>query len=410
MEISFVEAQRDVQFLLHYAASQGITVRNAVISRLLKVIRGSGEITTKDEIAFWEAYIELSQQLAPVSVDSILASHETPHPSSSLFRKIRAIFCGRSIANRTVRRYQYMAIATLFALIFVQIIWVTGATITQDVVQLEDRLTELVRQRNDVRRENARRQVPTRRPEDSTVVESSPLSLLSFFLAGATSPKESEISYNITKTEKMIQAGHENLSNWNHRWGATILFQQTEKRGASPKSENEDAKMDQQEDDGEVVDPGSKVDEHGSVDERNGDRRLKLSFYSGDVDNEVERRIEISSAVVFLGALSSYVLPFLYGLLGACAFVLRRMDNELRSRTFTTQSSTGYSLRLALGPLAGVATAFLVVPSAESTTSVAPEVLDLSVLSPLALAFVAGYGVELLFSFMDRIVGTFTRQ
>jgi hypothetical protein len=36
--------------------------------------------------------------------------------------------------------------------------------------------------------------------------------------------------------------------------------------------------------------------------------------------------------------------------------------------------------------------------------------MALSTLSPFALAFVAGYGVELFFALLDKIVSTFTNK
>jgi hypothetical protein len=36
--------------------------------------------------------------------------------------------------------------------------------------------------------------------------------------------------------------------------------------------------------------------------------------------------------------------------------------------------------------------------------------MTLSTLSPFALAFIAGYGVELFFALLDKIVSTFTNK
>jgi hypothetical protein len=51
-----------------------------------------------------------------------------------------------------------------------------------------------------------------------------------------------------------------------------------------------------------------------------------------------------------------------------------------------------------VGVLGGLAIGWFFKPSGEGVGS----------LSPLALAFVAGYSVDLLFTAMDRIVGAFT--
>ena len=48
--------------------------------------------------------------------------------------------------------------------------------------------------------------------------------------------------------------------------------------------------------------------------------------------------------------------------------------------------------------------------SSNPQTSSAGGALSVSTLSPFALAFVAGYGVELFFALLDKIVSTFTNK
>ena len=121
-------------------------------------------------------------------------------------------------------------------------------------------------------------------------------------------------------------------------------------------------------------------------------------------------RIELSSAKMLLEVLYKYALPWLFGLLGSCAYVLRRLENDLKSGSFSSKSPTFYSLRLVLGPLAGIAIGLLFVPSAQNAVFDTTNILDLAALSPLAVAFVAGYSVELIFSILDRIVNAFIKS
>lgn len=124
---------------------------------------------------------------------------------------------------------------------------------------------------------------------------------------------------------------------------------------------------------------------------------------------EAQNRIEVTSAEFVLQALAAYVLPLLYGLLGAFAYVLRDIAREVRDVTFSADSTIRYGLRLSLGLLSGIAVGLLLTPgSGENGNAVPSEVLDLKTLSPLGLAFVAGYAVELIFAAMDRIVTAFT--
>ena len=96
-------------------------------------------------------------------------------------------------------------------------------------------------------------------------------------------------------------------------------------------------------------------------------------------------------------ALYSYFLPLLYGLLGAFVFILRKLAAEIKSLTYTKESNINYGLRLHLGALAGLAIGWFATP--ENSTS-----WTFSSLSPLAIAFLAGYSVELLFTIMDRLI------
>lgn len=110
-------------------------------------------------------------------------------------------------------------------------------------------------------------------------------------------------------------------------------------------------------------------------------------------------------------AISTYFLPMLYGLIGACFYILRQLPKEIEDVTFTKKSYTNYSLRLAQGPLAGILVSYFVTPP-NTTKSPNPENIEslliidpgINSLSPLALAFVAGYSVEFIFKILDKIL------
>jgi len=97
--------------------------------------------------------------------------------------------------------------------------------------------------------------------------------------------------------------------------------------------------------------------------------------------------------------LGGYLLPMLYGLLGACAFVLRKLSDEIEKLTYANDARVRYSLRLNIGLLSGLAVGWFIKPTATDGI--------FSSLSPVALAFIAGYGSELFFVFLDKIVQAF---
>ena len=99
---------------------------------------------------------------------------------------------------------------------------------------------------------------------------------------------------------------------------------------------------------------------------------------------------------------SSYILPMIYGLLGACAFVLRLISKQVRELSFSKSTAlVQYMLRIILGALAGISIGWFLKPDPSGTNT-------LATISPLALAFVAGYSVELVFTAMDKIITAFT--
>src|SRR5260370_41369426 len=104
----------------------------------------------------------------------------------------------------------------------------------------------------------------------------------------------------------------------------------------------------------------------------------------------VEERMNLMN-----GILASFVLPVLFAAIGAVAFVIRAISEQIRDTTFSQTAPIRHLMRVALGILAGV-----VVGLFNGLSS------QLSV-SPLAVAFLAGYGVEAVFSMFDSIIANF---
>ncbi|MCI5222210.1 MAG: hypothetical protein D3924_05945 [Candidatus Electrothrix sp. AR4] len=112
------------------------------------------------------------------------------------------------------------------------------------------------------------------------------------------------------------------------------------------------------------------------------------------------------SAQLILQPIQQYILPLLYGWIGALAYVLRCINREIKEITYTRQSNEHYRLRIQLGALSGLAVGWFLSVNPEHYT--AHPSFSFGNLSPLALSFLAGYSVELLFSAMDKIVSAFS--
>ncbi len=156
-----------------------------------------------------------------------------------------------------------------------------------------------------------------------------------------------------------------------------------------------------------LIEIGSKL-EASAVAVKDWNTVWRVFKFSGDAissssqPSDFQDYLEVKYATFALDAMKEYVLPLLYGLLGAFAFVFRDIFTEIKDKTFTPESTIKYVLRLHLGALTGLAVGWFF---GDGTT---PSSFSISNLSPLALSFLAGYGVEILFSGMDRLIAAFS--
>ena len=112
----------------------------------------------------------------------------------------------------------------------------------------------------------------------------------------------------------------------------------------------------------------------------------------------------IQQAQSYLVIIGIYLLPLLYGIMGGLSFVLREITSEVRSLTFSRVTNTKYLLRIVLASLAGLSIG-LFWGDLEKT-----QQFGIASLSPMLLAFLAGYCVEYLFMFIERIVTSFVKK
>ena len=94
-----------------------------------------------------------------------------------------------------------------------------------------------------------------------------------------------------------------------------------------------------------------------------------------------------------------YILPLLLGALGACVNILRRISIQIQNSTFSPDSGIRFLLRFCLGMIAGLTFSWLFQVNTTNTTIT---------LSPLAVAFVVGYSVEILFTGLDKVISSLT--
>jgi hypothetical protein len=100
---------------------------------------------------------------------------------------------------------------------------------------------------------------------------------------------------------------------------------------------------------------------------------------------------------LWYGALSNFLLPPLYAILGACAYLIRSFSEQVKARTFTP--SVTDSARFIIAAIGGGAVGLFSNFTIGQTTS----------LPPLAIAFLVGYATDIFFSFLDGLQPAFSR-
>ncbi|WP_156927203.1 hypothetical protein [Azospirillum halopraeferens] len=140
----------------------------------------------------------------------------------------------------------------------------------------------------------------------------------------------------------------------------------------------------------------------------------------GATDYEALRQVrEIDTAQHFAdyGALVNathfvevFILPALYGALGASVFILRRFSDDLRSGSLAEDASLRFGLRVSIGVVAGLAIHwFIRSPDMAGGAGLEDTTMNaLHNLSRYALSFVGGYGSEMVFNLLDRTVTAFS--
>ena len=121
-------------------------------------------------------------------------------------------------------------------------------------------------------------------------------------------------------------------------------------------------------------------------------------------DCESEAKIEDapSRAAALATIMGSAVLPFLYGLLGAGAAIIRSLSRKIRTSRLSPRDLVLSFQQLALGAVVGACIGLFVAdPGADATGD---SLLGPVTLSASAISFVAGFGVESVFQALEALI------
>ncbi|GAB2209189.1 hypothetical protein ROS1_60100 [Roseibium sp. ROS1] len=123
--------------------------------------------------------------------------------------------------------------------------------------------------------------------------------------------------------------------------------------------------------------------------------RLQLGFLPGVWDEDISDEGLVVNQDLILHVMKGYFLPLLASVLGVCVFIMRTGTEQIENMSFQTHNTGVYSHRLILGVVGGLVISWF---SANDSTG------TLNSLTPIALAFLVGYSVEILFNILDSIL------
>jgi hypothetical protein len=107
--------------------------------------------------------------------------------------------------------------------------------------------------------------------------------------------------------------------------------------------------------------------------------------------NTVQERV-----AVWYGAIATCLLPVLYALLGAVAYLLRLYEDQIKTRTLIPADR--HTARFLIAGIGGLVVGLF------------NNVSEGITISPFALAFLVGYAVDVFFAFLEGLLQMFRRN
>jgi hypothetical protein len=338
------QALADAKLLLRYAAEVGLEPKENVVCQIQSAqdANDQGKWTPQISQSFWLAYSALCTAVKPVTAESLRA------------------YAGGSL-EKTLKRYRWATICLLVIILPLSIFLFVNTS-------LSNQLSELIK-------ENDPLALTLRERIISLSIVSSQSQPASSPPQSATPPRQSgqeidgpAVLQQFATTSRLLYS-RANLLN-------QLLdnFENDPLRDWHPEDKTIVLEL-------PVSLPLTKDFSDAAV--------YKVQWYQNF--RAYAKEIQQSNLVMF-GAITAYVLPVLYSLLGALAYALRTLSQEAATRTYVPSSAP--FARMIISLIAG-----LVIGLFGNLTQ------GIS-LSPLAIAFLVGYGVELFFSLLDAFLET----
>jgi hypothetical protein len=408
----------DSQLLLSYVTRNALqedrkvnadAIETLIVSRE-KMRAGTFDSTT-EEAKFRAAYGAIAKAAQPVTVASLR--------DSTAVRLYRPWFRGDAVDSRPIAeiaclRYRNLAFLVLFALVAVQSYW----TATSSVLSKTDALLVEIN-RAPTRQQYIAQDAELRGGSKGGSEEAAP----SPGASPATSPPNapgpdttrSQIAPTVTNSTALtrneyvsrvgeLEANYSMLDKfmWPFGW-----LEYDREAAAAKETAKEAAKKAK-----EAIAPGPTASPSPATGDIPGKDPGKDPYDALFAPSKFQSQSAATRAVAVqvIDVMQKWLLPLLYGALGAMVFVVRTLSMQARDRLFRKEALVSLVLRVFLGMISGLAIGWFWTHDSSSAQTANGGPMALSTLSPFALAFVAGYGVELFFALLDKIVSTFTNK
>jgi hypothetical protein len=451
LDVPIESAVKDAEVLLAFAAQSRRSLKEDLITRLtsardavVTLVEAKTPVPADKQSKFWFAYDELAVAMAPLSAHSIRSSlriNGTRFPLS-LFTAPAAL--------------AVVAIIVFFACIVIQSFWVTGRELLDKADQIEAQRVELLKKRAAVDAARMSAEIKLRHFQhklcDKGQRAGCPIELELRPRRQPSAEEQAEIARLVAQKEVLtleneerdvaLEAHDAEIADLNDRgksitdllgrWhGRVTVFcrataaadflclpsalEDTEKLEAA-KSTAAKAQKDLDaaranfralaRPPSQAAYDSAEWARYREESSRQNRERAALESAARSAERtlntlraEVQRQTAHEVRII-LGNLATYIVPLFMGLLGSLAFVLQTLTMQLREHTYVQLSASASIVRLCLGAIAGVFGG-LATPASEGV---------LKGLPPLFIPFVFGYGIEILFSLLNRIVRTFTQS
>lgn len=431
-------AVHDAEVLLAFGAQSRRGLKKELIETLSKAreavllaLAANKPVTAAERTAFWFAYDELAVAMAPLSAHSIRCS-----------MRLNARRFPTSLVTPTAL-LAAVAVAVFVASLIIQSFWVAGKELLDKADALDTQRIELTRQvarnRAALRREEQRlerlsetmcelggpcpvlfdddenKKVPKKTVDPSKQEELGKLRARRDLLIEDIEEKSLALKTQSTDLDDLNVRGRplqELLQQW-HKRAVVLCSQESFFRFLCPVDAG-DAESQLKALREELAIEEAKLRTMSSAttlstrepwpNPKSLERRRQQSVIEGirggiaGHEANMQRRAAHEVRII-LSNLATYVVPLVMGLLGALTFILQALTTQLYEHTYVPVSASGSVVRLCLGAIAGVFGGLL-APGSDAL---------LKGLPPLFIPFVFGYGIEILFALLNRVVKSFTQ-